>query len=128
MKTVPAAGNLPRLAAAIVALLALGGAAVCTADDRSAAPHTVVKFNDLNLWNPDGATALYGRLYAAAYEVCGSSNTLIADLPNLVEHNACIHSAVRNAVIKVNQPALSAIYNARNRDPLPSTLVAVRNR
>jgi UrcA family protein len=131
MNTLTASTHLPRLlkAATILGLLAFGCAAQSVADDNSRAPrHALVKFGDLNLWNPDGAAALYRRIYAAAYEVCGSFHTRIADLPDPSEHDACMHDAVRNAVAAVNQPALSAIYNARNTDPLPIPVVAAQNR
>jgi hypothetical protein len=33
--------------------------------------------------------------------------------------DACMHKAITAAVIKVNQPALFAVYNANNTAPLP---------
>ena len=120
MKTLIASTNLPRLVTAtIFGPLAFGCAAVCIAGDNGDVPHAVVKFGDLNLSSPDAAAALYGRIYAAAYDVCGSFDTDMRDLPNPRGLNTCVHKAVRNAVARVNEPALSAIYNARNRDPLP---------
>ena len=126
MTTLTASTKPPRLiTTAIFAALALSCAAVSVAGD---VPQTVVKFRDLNLSSPDGATALYGRIKVAAYEVCGSFDTDKRDLTDLTALNTCVHNAVRNAVAKVNEPALSAIYNSRNRDPLPITFAAAQNR
>ena len=129
MKTLIAATNLPRLViAAVLGPLAFGCAAVCIAGDHGDVPHATVKFGDLNLSTPDGAAALYGRIKVAAYDVCGAFDTDNRDQPDLIGLNTCVHNAVRNAVAKVNHPALSAIYNARNRDPLSMTVAAAQNR
>ena len=129
MKTLTASTNLPRLVAAtILGTLTLGCAAVCVASDSGDVSHAVVKFGDLNLSSPDAAAVLYRRIRAAAYDVCGSFDTDIRDLPALSAQDTCVHNAVRNAVAKVNQPALSAIYNARNSDPLPITVATAQNR
>ncbi len=126
MTTLSASTKPPRLIiTAIFAALALSCTAVSVAGD---VPQTVVKFGDLNLSSPNGATALYGRIKVAAYEVCGSFDTDVYGRLDLTGVNTCVHHAVRNAVAKVNQPALSAIYNAKNRDPLPITVAAAQNR
>ncbi len=129
MKTLNASTNLPRLVmATILAPLAFGCASVCIAADNGDVPHAVVKFGELNLSSPEGAAALYRRIYAAAYDVCAPFDTDMRDLPDSTGHDKCVHIAVRNAVAKVNQPTLSAIYNARNRDALPITVAAAQNR
>lgn len=129
MKTLIAYTHIPRLVTAtILGALAFGCTAVCIADDSDKVPHAVVKFGDLSLSSPDGAVALYHRIYAAAYQVCASSDRDKRDLLDLRGLDACVHDTVRDAVAKVNQPALSAIYNARNPDPLPITVAAAQNR
>lgn len=129
MKTLIASTHLPRLViATILGPLALGCAAVCSAGDIGDVPHAAVKFGDLDLSSPVGAAALYGRIKAAAYDVCASFDTDSRDQIDLLGLDRCVHEAVRDAVVKVNQPALSAIYNARNRDSLPMTVVAAQNR
>jgi UrcA family protein len=75
-----------------------------------------VKYGDLNLSNPEGASTLYSRIVAAAHEVC--------DLPGeslffKTEAHDCRDKAVASAVIKVGLPQLTAIYNAKNPEPLP---------
>ena len=128
MKILIVSTRLPRLViATILGALALGCTAECIAGDSGGVPHTAVKFTDLDLSSRDGAAALYGRIKVAAYDVCGSFDADMRDLLDLTGMDTCVHNAVRNAVAKVNHPALSAIYNARNHDPLPIT-VAAQNR
>lgn len=129
MKTLIASANLPpRVIATITGLLTFGCATVCIAGDNGDMPHAVVRFGDLNVSSPDGAAALYHRIYTAAYEVCGTVDTDRRYLPDPLGLHTCVHHSVRNAVAKVNQPALSAIYNTRNHDPLPITVAAAQNR
>ena len=129
VKTLIASTNLPRLViATLLGPLSFGCAAVCIAGDNADVPHAVVNFRDLSLSSPDSAAALYGRIKVAAYDVCASFDTDMRDLPDLTGRDMCVHSAVRNAVAKVNQPALSAIYNARNSDPLPITVATAQTR
>jgi UrcA family protein len=78
-----------------------------------------VKYWDLNLSQPQGASALYSRIVGAAHEVC--------DLPGeslsfRTEAKACREKAIANAVIKVGHPELTAVYNAKNPEPLPITV------
>lgn len=129
MKTLIATTGLQLMVAAtILGVLAFGCGAVCVAGDRSDVPHTVVKFGDVNLSSPGGAATLYSRIVAAGYEVCRSFDTDGRYLLDLIGLDVCVHSAVRNAAAKINHPALSAVYNARNHDPLPITLATARNR
>lgn len=129
MKTLTASTHLPRLLiATILGPLALGCAAVSIAGDYGDVPHTAVRFGDLDLSKPDAAAALYGRIKVAAYVVCASFDKDSRDQLDLIGLDRCVHSAVRSAVAKVNRPALSAIYNARNHDPLPMTIVAAQIR
>jgi UrcA family protein len=79
-----------------------------------------VKYGDLNLSNPLGATALYSRIVAAAHQVCDSSN----DLASQVRAHACLNKAISEAVTKVGHPGLIAVYIEKNRQPLPVTVAA----
>jgi UrcA family protein len=129
MKTLIASNKLPRVVTAtILGALAFGCGTVCFAGDNGDVPHAVVRFGDLNLSSPDGAATLYSRIHDAAYDVCRSFDTDDRDLPDLMGLTTCVHNAVRNAVAKIGQPTLLAIYNARNRDPLPITVAATQNR
>ena len=103
--------------AAIVGALASSYSAVSVADPGSAS--RTVKFADLDISNPSGAHALYTRILAAAQVVC-SYYWFHTDAAEA----RCVHDAIANAVTKINQPALSAVYNAKNKTPAPNTLVS----
>jgi UrcA family protein len=78
-----------------------------------------VKFTDLKISNPSGALVLYERIRAAAQGAC-SYYWFKTD----ADEARCVHDAIANGVTKVNQPALSAVYNAKNKTPLPTALVS----
>jgi UrcA family protein len=125
MKTLIASAKLPRLVTtAIFGALALSCGAVSIAGHNDDVPQAVVKFGDLNLSNPQGAATLYNRIAFAAHEVCRSFDTDLRYLPSYAQLNACVHRAIADAVTKVRQPELIAVYNARNREPLPITVAA----
>src|SRR5579871_532051 len=124
MKTVIASTYL--VMAATLAVLAFSCGAVCLAGDKGDMPKAVVKFADLKLSSPEQMAVLYARIASAADEVCKSVDTDSRDQPDLSKVIECVHATVRAAVAKINRPALSAIYNARNRDPLPITVMAAQ--
>jgi UrcA family protein len=75
-----------------------------------------VKFGDLDVSGPPGATVLYHRIRAAAKEVCAPG---YYGLDAEIHLDSCVDHAIGEAVAKVNQPALSAILNAkRGKAPL----------
>lgn len=127
MNTITTSSPLRSLiAAAIFSALASGFSAVSAAADSSDAPQVVVKYGDLNVSNPQGAAALYGRIRRAAESVCPRFER--SDLASMARMDACVHKAIADAVITVNQPALFAEYNAKNRVPLPIMLAAGQSR
>jgi UrcA family protein len=72
-----------------------------------------VPYSDLNLANAAGANALYQRIRGAARKVC----TLDGEVWYGTQSPAlrqCIHSAIEQAVMKVNSPVLVAMYKAKN--------------
>jgi UrcA family protein len=95
----------------------LSFSALSAADPNSASVN--VKFADLNISSPAGARALYDRLRAAAQGAC-SYYWFATD----ADEARCVHDAIANAVTKVNQPALSAVYTAKYKTSVPSTLVS----
>ena len=111
------------IATAIFGALAFGCGAVSIAADRSDVPQAVVKFGDLNPSNPQGAATLYDRIIFAAHELCRSFD---ADIRTIApgQLNACVHRAIADAVTKVGQPELIAVYNTRHRQTLPITVAA----
>ena len=115
------------IAKALVSAVAASFTVVCTAADNTETVSVVVKYGDLNVSNPEGAATLYRRIAAAASTVCGPYETdswRRGSSPASV--NACVHKAIADAVTKVGQPQLVAIYNAKNREPLPITVAAAK--
>jgi UrcA family protein len=107
---------------ALVGLLALGIGAVASADNSGDVRKITVKFGDLNVSTPEGAAALYARIRSAAKTVCAPDD--YAYFPFRTGVSECIQKAIADAVMKVNQPALVAVYNERNKTPLPSPLLS----
>jgi UrcA family protein len=105
------------IATAIFGVLA-SSLSVVSAADPSAASRTV-KFADLDTSNPSGAHVLYRRIRAAAQVVC-SYYFFATD----TDRARCVRDATAHAVTEINQPALSAVYNANNKTSLPSGLVS----
>ncbi len=128
MKTVSTSARVcAGITATISGALALCGSGVSTAADGTM-PEAVVTYSDLDLSNPQNARELYSRITAAANKVC-LSNPI--DGRGLVVHawlRECVHHAVADAVIRIDQPALFAIYNSKNRSPITNEVAAVRAR
>jgi UrcA family protein len=105
------------IAIAIFGALACSFSLVCAADPSTAS--VTVKLADLNISSQAGALVLYDRIRAAAKGAC-SYYWFKSD----ADEARCAHEAIANAVIKVNQPTLSAVYNAMYKTSVPSTLVS----
>jgi len=80
-----------------------------------------VKFVDLDMSNPSDAHVLYRRIRAAAQVVC-SYYFFLTD----TDKARCVRDATADAVAKINEPALSAVYKASNKASAPSGLVSQR--
>jgi UrcA family protein len=106
------------IASAIFGSLGLGLWAVGAADPS--AESRTVRFADLNLSDPSGAHVLYRRIRAAAQVVC-SHYFFATD----TDKARCVRDATADAVSRIAQPALSAVYNANNRPSAPSDLASV---
>jgi UrcA family protein len=89
----------------------LGTAALCAASASVQAaedvPSKTVKFSDLNIASPAGAKVLYGRIRAAAQDVCRDSSG--GDPIQRLAVNACVQKAIDKAVKDVNSPALTSL-------------------
>jgi UrcA family protein len=108
------------IASAIFSALVSSFAAVSVAADNSVVHQVVVKFGDLNLSNPQGAATLYSRIVAAAREVCKAPDDVgTRELMLPIGLRACRQKAIADGVTEVGQPELTAIYNAKNPQPLP---------
>jgi UrcA family protein len=78
-----------------------------------------VKFSDLNLNNPAGVEALYGRIHAAASRVCRQP------AGELSAERSCMTKAEGDAIAKVNVPQLTAFYQKKTGSQ-PPTITASR--
>jgi UrcA family protein len=105
------------IATVIVGFLGPGLCVVAAADPSDES--RTVKFADLNISNPSDAHVLYRRIRAAAQVVC-SYYFLATD----TDKARCVRDATADAVTRINQPALTAVYNANNRTSLPGSLVS----
>jgi UrcA family protein len=74
-------------------------------------PSATVHFADLDLLHSQGVTVLYRRLKDAAETVCAAQNG--RDLGSQMRFKACWQAALSTAVTKVDQPALTAYYQAQ---------------
>jgi UrcA family protein len=129
MKPPIASTKLSRLlAAATFGALALSCGAGAAAARQTDVSQTVVKFGDLNLSNPQGAATLYRRIVVAAHEVCGSFDVDSIDFAARALTNACVHKAIADAVTKVGQSELFAVYDAKNHQSLPIAVAAAQAR
>jgi UrcA family protein len=77
-----------------------------------------VTYTELNASSAQGAAVLYNRIRAASAEVCSPLDH--GDLASKMHRKACMQRAIVDAVSQVNQPALTAVYNARNGGSLPT--------
>jgi UrcA family protein len=109
------------IATLILGALATGVAAVNAAED-SDIPKIVVKYDDLNVSAPQGAAVLFRRIRRAGETLCGSLAG--GGLGPKMRMNACVQNAIAEAVTKVNQPQLFAIYKANYKTPSPTTLLS----
>jgi UrcA family protein len=100
------------VAAAVFGFLSLGLCIVAVADPGDES--RTVKFADLDLSNPSDAHVLYRRIRAAAQVVC-SYEFFATD----TDKARCVRGATADAVTRINQPALSAVYNANNKTSAP---------
>jgi UrcA family protein len=103
------------VAAAVFGFLGLGLCIIAVADPGDAS--RTVKFADLDASSPSDAHVLYRRIRAAAQVVC-SYHPFATD----ADAARCVRGATADAVTRINQPALSAVYNANNRPSVPGRI------
>src|SRR5215472_14978755 len=89
--------------AACVAIGAAGGVQAATADT----PTRTVRYSDLNLSTRQGALALYGRIVAAAHQVCEAGNMLNPD--SMAAARVCRDEAIAKAIRDVDSPMLASV-------------------
>jgi UrcA family protein len=90
--------------------IALGCISAANADttDTLAPPTRTVRYADLNLENVRDAKTLYARIKGAAKSVCSSSSPSGSN--NQGAWKRCYHDAVSTAVVRVNNPLVTAVH------------------
>lgn len=83
---------------------AIGSAHAASAD----AAALTVRYSDLNLSTQEGARILYGRIVAAAYQVCAADNML--DLDAMATARVCREQVIAKAVRDINSPTLALVH------------------
>ena len=114
------------VAGAILSVLAFTFATASRADDDTTPPQVTVKFGDLDVSTPQGAAALYRRINSAAVDVC--SRMYVIEQAYKWHKNACLEKVIGDAVIKVNRPALSAVFASKFGVAPPMALAAAGTR
>jgi len=87
-------------------------------------PTSIVKYGDLDVSNPRGASVLYSRIHSAAEQLCSAFDR--SDLGSKARLNACVHKAIAGAVTIVNLPQLSAVYYANYGMPEAIKVASLR--
>jgi UrcA family protein len=80
-----------------------------------------VFFGDLDVGREEGASALLGRLSAAAQRVCSPADT--ADLNLQIVYHRCLHIAMDRAVADAGSPLVASLYTGQ-----PPTIAQNTNR
>lgn len=106
-------------AAGIFVVLASSLSLVSAADPSSAS--RTVKFTGLNITNPSDAHVLYMRILGAAQVVCS-----YVPFATDADKARCVRDAIADAVTRIDQPALSALYNANYKKPVPNLVSQTR--
>jgi UrcA family protein len=106
------------IATAIFGALALSFSAVSAADPASSAGITV-KYSDIKIESTSGARVIYERIRAAAQSACN-----YFWFKTDADEARCLQNTIANAVTKVNQPALTAVYNEKFKTSSPTPLLS----
>jgi UrcA family protein len=97
--------NLTTLVA--VAAFVTCSVSIAKADSAFEPRSVTVQFADLDITNTQGAAALYRRLRIAAASVCRGLEPG-KQLARVWAYNGCLHTALSNAIVKVNRPTVTA--------------------
>jgi UrcA family protein len=108
-----------------IATLATGLCATARASTMSEAPSEAVQYSDLDSTSSHDAAVLFERIDAAALRVCGAKYKVGSVFISPIWRN-CMQVAIREAVAKVNSPAVAS-YAAAHGPYQGDTLVARRN-
>jgi UrcA family protein len=101
----------PALAFSALATCAALGLVGPTHAASGDAPAVTLRYSALSLSTEQGALALYGRIVAAAHEVCAADNML--DLNAMATARVCRERVVAKAVRDIHSPLLASVHTAR---------------
>jgi UrcA family protein len=112
MKTITTGRRFSALVAVtLYGAVASIGAMLPAAADSFDAPHVTVKYADLNVSNPQDTAVLYARIRTAAERVCSRYDG--HSISAMMEKDACVDKALFEAVTKINNPVLTAVYSSK---------------
>ncbi|MBS0365111.1 MAG: UrcA family protein [Proteobacteria bacterium] len=104
----PALPAILLAATACAAAVAPTTASAATSADEMRQATMSIRYDDLNLMTPSGATTMYHRLRSAARATCGNPGWTLAEQ---ADWNRCYRNALDEAVRKVDSPILSALHH-----------------
>ena len=107
----------------VIATQCLGLPLLACADPPVSRSTVTVRFGDLNLTQSEGVVALYARLRAAAGQACSLPDEL--PLQRARRFRACVTEALSAAIVRVDQPALSAYHLTKVSDRVPAIQAAI---
>ena len=126
MNTATTSSFNPRIVAlSLFVALASTSSLVCSAADGNVL-QTTVKYSDLKVSTSQGADSLYSRIRIAAEKVCRPLNR--DDFASKKLFHNCMDHATADAVSKVAQPALFAVYSAKTGTSKPIVLASSQTR
>jgi len=99
----------------------LGSAQALAADEYTQQQSLKVSYADLNLNSMKGATMLYQRIQGAAHLVCGMEGRSLVEQ---ITWQKCYDGALGNAVTKVNNSLVTAVYR-KQHGAAPATVTAM---
>jgi len=100
---------------------------IARADSSFEPRSVVVRFADLDTVNTQGAAALYRRLMGAAENVCQDLDPGMV-LARKAVYAKCIGTALSNAIVKVDRPAVTAYAAAHGVQTGESTIKIASNK
>ena len=106
-------GRRLRTAVAFTVLATCAAVGAIGSAHAANSPALTVRYSDLNLSTEQGSLALYGRIVAAAHQVCTAEG--IRDLRAVAAVKDCREQAIAQAVHAVNSPMLASVYAERLR-------------
>jgi UrcA family protein len=98
--------------ASLTAMLLACAFVVSTAYADDQVRTETVKFQDLNVHTRAGAESLYGRIHAAAKQVCSETDRM-----QQARAAACARKAEAQAIQELNLPQLTAYYQLKIGGP-----------